>query len=492
MANTPVINVAGTDYNVIDYRCYFDGFSTNDNMFDKFATGVLRGEIHSRAGELVSAPGYCESDYIAVTPGVKYYQNYNRVYCTWYNSNKVYIGYSDYDTQNPQLPKTAPPNAAYGRFIWSLDSIDYCFVCAESDLVYQFPPVAMNFFELSTTKNMFDKNADGVIYNGYVSQWDVTEIISSDTFGDSAPIPVIVGHKYSTPVRNVFVLWLKADGTYAGKTTAEYFTENGYAEAPSEAATGRFVFEMSSVDSFYVYDITGVLIIPSKYLPDSKQQQNSSPWNGLIGVCFGTSITYRSQTTGGYLDFLPYLSGVTFDNQGIGSGTILLREEYPALDILAKVKSYSGYSGKRVCILEGFVNDWYHNYDKLGTWQDTTETTVCGCVRSALNYILSQNANITVFLVLDHYGRNYGGTDCRSTALNQGGKTQYEWYEEISKVAESLGVPVIRLYAISGISENTPQYLLDNIHPSSPLGARQTAYSIWEEMKRYYPNQIAE
>ena len=491
MANTPVINVAGTDYNVIDHRCYFDGISTLDNLFNKFADGVLRDEIHSRSGELVSAPGYCESDYITVTPGTVYMQNNNRVYCTWYNSSKVYVGYSDYNDQNPNAGKTAPAGAAYGRFIFLLNEIDNAFVCQADKVIYQIPPVATTFFELSTTKNLFDKNADGVIVGGYISQWDVTLIQPSDVYGDSAPIQVTPGHRYTTPVRNVFVVWLKTDGTSAGVTSASDFTTNGYAQAPANAATGRFIFVMDTVDSFYVHDLSGTMIIPSRYLDDPKTADDDvNPWDGLGGVCFGTSLAYRSQTTGGFLNFLPALSGVSFDNQGIGSGVILGSSQEPNYDILAKVKAYTGYTGKRVCLLEGFINDWYQG-KTLGTWQDTAETTVCGCVRSAINYILSQNADITVFLVLDHYGQSYGGADCSSTAENSNDITQYEYWNEIAKVAESLGIPVIPLYKISGISENTPQYLIDNIHPST-LGAKQTAYAIWEVMKGYYPNQVAD
>ena len=183
------------------------------------------------------------------------------------------------------------------------------------------------------------------------------------------------------------------------------------------------------------------------------------------------------------MQYLPGLSGMTFDNQGIGSARI-------KGNMLAAIKAYNNWSDKDVCTLEGFVNDHGYEGPNLGTWKDTTESTVCGCVRVALNYMLAQNPNMTVFLILDHYGKNYNGVDSSSTAVNTAGDTLYEFQEEIAKVAESLGIPVIKLYEISQISENRPQYLMDNIHPTD-LGARQTAYAIWYEMKRYHPNQVA-
>jgi len=209
---------------------------------------------------------------------------------------------------------------------------------------------------------------------------------------------------------------------------------------------------------------------------------DANPFDGLSGVAFGTSLTYRAQTTGGYLQYLTDMIGITFDNQGIGSS-------YIYGNMLTAIKGYTGYAGKRVCLLEGFVNDWYYN-KTLGTWRDTTETSVCGCVRSALNYMLSKNANLTIFLILDPYGRNYSNIDCSTTAINGAGLTQYEYYEEIAKVAESLGIPVIKEYAESQISENTPQYLVDNIHPTA-LGAKQSANCIWSVMRGHIPNAIS-
>lgn len=199
-------------------------------------------------------------------------------------------------------------------------------------------------------------------------------------------------------------------------------------------------------------------------------------YTDIPAVAFGTSLTYRSQTTGGYLQYLPSLSNAVFDNQGIGSSTILEYGELP--NMLAAIKAYASYASKDIVIIEGFVNDWYYNGASLGTWQDTAETSVCGCLRSAINYVLTQNPYATVFLVLDHYGSGITA----SAALNNAGETQLEFYEELAKVAESLGVYVIKLYAESGINEKTTQYLIDNIHPSA-AGALQTALTIWNGMK---------
>lgn len=245
--------------------------------------------------------------------------------------------------------------------------------------------------------------------------------------------------------------------------------------APTEGIV--FLFYNSTETLEYTYLPKKSIMLEAKNIIGL--DTDDSQFIGLDGVAFGTSLTYRSQTTGGYLSTLEMLSGISFDNQGIGSSFILG-------NMLTAIKGYTGYTGKRICTLEGFVNDWYNN-NPLGTWKDANETTVCGCVRSALNYILSQNDDLTVFLILDHYGRLYSGVDCSTTAKNASDLTQFEYYSEIAKVAKSLGIPVIAEYEISGISENTPQYLLDNIHCNS-LGANQSACAIWYQMKQHPVN----
>lgn len=80
----------------------------------------------------------------------------------------------------------------------------------------------------------------------------------------------------------------------------------------------------------------------------------------------------------------------------------------------------------------------------------------------------------------------YDGSSTASTYTNTSGLTQYEYYEEIAKVADSLGVPVIKEYELSGMNEYTPDYFIDNIHPSA-LGAQQSANTIYSVMKNIIP-----
>lgn len=339
---------------------------------------------------------------------------------------------------------------------------------------------------ITKTKNLCDINDENFVSGGYYNDQGV--YVEAPTLCQSGFIPVIPGENYTSDYHNAYVLWYDSSHEFVYKTDTSVFMENGYVTAPSNAVYAKFIDLVANIATFQVekgttptaYEAFG-LFLDSKYI-----RQGNVEYDGLNGVAFGTSLTYRAQTTGGYLQYLPALSGIQFDNQGIGGATIL---QYESLgNILAAIKSYTSYANKDICIIEGFVNDWVQNHDKLGEWTDNDETTVCGCVRSAITYILTQNPDITLFLVLDHYGKySEGYGNCSSTVKNQSDITQYEYYEEIAKVAESLGIHVVKEYAESGISELTPQYILDNIHPTA-LGAEQSANIIWRAISQWIPN----
>lgn len=329
-------------------------------------------------------------------------------------------------------------------------------------------------------------NRNGYKYPTGIYRMDTYNTVSSQIFFSDTSISIVttssaLWKRVNTGdvINNIILIegisyygaFLSKDGTVREKITSGSFTvpKDGFIcvfNSPTTPQTATYV----PVNRF-------------KLMPgDIIGSEAESEYDGLQAVAFGTSLTYRSETTGGYLDYLPSLSGMVIDNQGIGSGKI-------KMDILNRIRSYTGYSGKRVAILEGFCNDFGYNAASLGVYTDNTDATVCGCVRQALTYILTQNRDITIFLVLDHYGQDYNDVNSSSTAVNSAGMTQYQYYNEIEKIAESLGIIVIPLYKISGMNENTPQYFIDNIHPST-LGAMQTAYAIWAAMKQHYPNRV--
>ena len=171
-----------------------------------------------------------------------------------------------------------------------------------------------------------------------------------------------------------------------------------------------------------------------------------SPYKGLSCVAFGTSLTERDL---GYRPYLAELLGMTIDNQGVGSA-FWYTWNHGTSNILDNVQAYASYSDKNVCIIEGCTNDWSGNRT-LGTYKDTGTSTVCGCLYNMISHIYTQNANIQIIVIFDHFGRNYNSTDRSATAVNSDGKTQMDYYEECAKLCELYGIPCIKTYAESSI-----------------------------------------
>lgn len=464
-------------------------FINTENLFDpSAATGT---GYYDRNNDFVTGSTTRSSGLISVLPTHNYASSTfseRAGYVLFYKTPTKFYGFQNYTRGTAYI--TIPDGVYYMRIGFVENTVSTVMINegTEAATYKAYNPVISEQYIPAPTYiqgasiNLFDATSPDIPTNGYYSRTNT--LTTSATVRSTGYIPVDEYHSYSfTHSYNGFVLWY--DSTKSFQSYTDFSSSMVYVIAPIGAKYARFMFLLTEITSYMVNEGTTL----QSYVPYSREMlsENYLPngYCGLQGVAFGTSLTYRSQTTGGYLQYLPSLSGIYFDNQGVGSATILAHSGNP--DMKDTITAYTGWSGKRVCILEGFVNDWYYNGASLGTWKDTGTTTVCGCVRYALNYILTQNSNLTVFLVLDHFGKGITA----ATEVNAAGDTQMEFYQEIEKVALSMGVRVIREYELSEISELTQQYLLDNIHMNE-LGSQQSANAIWSGMKTTYPNAVSE
>ena len=213
--------------------------------------------------------------------------------------------------------------------------------------------------------------------------------------------------------------------------------------------------------------------------------EKSNPLKGLKGVAFGTSLTARADinTYTGYLTYLRSMLLCQIDNQGIGGAYWFAPTGNESLNICKSVEDYTGYADKDFAIIEGCVNDWYGGR-VLGTYNASVDAlSVCGRLHKMIDHIYTQNPNIQIYVILDHYGKVNGEYDCSSTSVRND-KTQFDFYTELEKVCAFWGIPVIREYAISNIGKYGEQYLVDQIH-CNELGAKQSATLIAKEMIRF-------
>ena len=447
------------------------------NLFNKEDPDVTTNGYYDRTNSFVSSATLGSTGYIRVFQGYEYYTNLEAgFFVLWFTDDKTFIKFSDVSGANVKF--TVPVNAVYMRCLFRTANIDsYAVKC---DMIFTIKSAVSPFAENLRSEygilnlhdsdnvaiaNLFNKEDPDVTTNGYYDR--TNSFVSSATLGSTGYIRVFQGYEYYTNLEaGFFVLWFTDDKTFI--KFSDVSGANVKFTVPVNAVYMRCLFKTANINSYAV-----------KCDMISAIKSAVGPFAGKSGVAFGTSLTYRAATTGGYLQFLPALLDATVENKGLGNSTILDNGSNPKM--MDVITGYNGYASKDFAILEGFVNDWYNNAASLGTWKDTDTTTVCGCVRTAIQYILTQNPSITLILVIDPIGRSASGVDCSSLATRNG-LTQTEFYDEIAKVADTLGIPTVRVDRNSGMSELTPYMYIDNIHPNAE-GAEQTANTIWNVMK---------
>ena len=451
------------------------------NLFNRYSQGITFDGYYDESGTYHSETNTIQSDYIPVEQFKYYTSDFPNAYVLWYDLNKNFL----YKTSTADFQTNgyvqAPANAFYAKFM-TIRSHEAFWQISEGKTLppyFEYGLFVNDDMTLDRFKshNLVNKADPDFIVDGYVDE-SGTEHTESGTF-QTGYIHVEAGSYYITSQPDAgYILWYDADKTFIEKTTtATVISLKGIVQAPATAAYARFFFTSWRIGKAQVNK--GKILHP--YMPYSEIPFEKTDYYGKNAVAFGTSLTYRAATvSNGYLNDLCGMLQMNVDNQGQGNGCIMQYSDLP--NILTKITNYSGFASKDVCLLEGFVNDWY-NRNTLGTYLDTTTETVCGCVRTALNTILTANKNITIILILDHYGR----LECADNA-NRNDKYQYEYYEEIAKVAESMGIPVVKEYANSKMNRFTDRYIIDDIH-CTQIGCYESALTIYQQMKNIAINK---
>lgn len=237
---------------------------------------------------------------------------------------------------------------------------------------------------------------------------------------------------------------------------------------------------------------------------DTIKESVENVWEGKKWVAFGTSITdnysqnsyitqgdHAGEHTGKYVPYLLDMSKLSeslFVNRGIAGGSINGH-------ILYYIRYYTGDEADADLItIEGAVNDFARSIP-LGNVGDTVpytdsllpdstaEGTFAGACYQAFTTALSNAPNAVVVLFTETTGKDHTGYGNYSqTRKNDLDLTQWDYIDMTIKVAEFVGLPVIKCGQDSMINAQNPQYIADHIHHTY-LGGYQYARTIWSKLK---------
>lgn len=225
-------------------------------------------------------------------------------------------------------------------------------------------------------------------------------------------------------------------------------------------------------------------------------------WNNKAWYAFGTSISDTTFPmpydlggyTGKYPPYLAALSGLIHSNYAIGGSRISDSATADRNTVVQQLQN-TDLTGADLITIDGLVNDWTHS-TPIGTFDDTTDSTIYGALYLCVNEIASQNPNATIVLFTDSTGKRWttpGGTEHPAHVAyydkNSLGLYQSDYIQAMKKFAEHVGILCIDSGEISQINSLHPQYLQDQIHHSA-LGGEQFANAIWSILKNIKPNAV--
>jgi lysophospholipase L1-like esterase len=199
----------------------------------------------------------------------------------------------------------------------------------------------------------------------------------------------------------------------------------------------------------------------------------------------GDSITEGAGTTARefrFTDVFQSISGAEVYNYGIG-GTRIARQikpsSNPRFDLCFLDRSEEMVEGADVVVVFGGTNDFGHGDAPLGCFDDRSEYTFYGAMHSLINRLVTRYPDATVVFMTPLHRTS------ESVTVNEIGQptVRMKYYvDAIREVCEYYSVPVLDLYASSGLQPAIPvikeRFMPDGLHPNN-AGAKIIAERLY-------------
>ena len=205
-----------------------------------------------------------------------------------------------------------------------------------------------------------------------------------------------------------------------------------------------------------------------------KETSMSNQWKGKTWYAYGTSMTSTKQ--GKYVPVVAELSGMSVVNYGIPGGS-LTPDGYGKGNVKQAVMTLEdGKQNADLITLEVLPNEGAI----MGNIYDTDDLSFCGCFNQCLRY-LQENTKAQIVVII-MVGSN---THTPETLHEKRGIPQFEFAEQIERVARLNSVPVINVFAEGGFGYarvKARDYQVDNIHLND-VGGKNVGNFVWSKLK---------
>lgn len=286
-------------------------------------------------------------------------------------------------------------------------------------------------FETSTAVNKYNKDA---VQAGYWSTSDGVTLVSNDNFrACETYIPVIGGTTYktwwvngSTVEENSwnYVAWYDSSKTFISGTSIT----TSSVTAPSNASFVRFTAQKNKHQTFMALasDVTPTEYIPYNVIRTITLNQNiiipqlaglSALKNVKIDVIGDSWSAINDTASVKYTDLLMSVDGadvnvVAYSGAGFHKPTSANKPFY--------TQALSVRSTADIVLVFGSFNDVSDIVDgtEIGQVTDTETTTICGCINTTINNIVSLNPSAKIVFVTPGAWRGYNANNDNNNVNN--------------------------------------------------------------------------
>lgn len=187
-------------------------------------------------------------------------------------------------------------------------------------------------------------------------------------------------------------------------------------------------------------------------------------------ITFGVGVAHPENR---FVDRVARMAGLAAArNYGI-SGTRLARQKKPSdnanfdRDFCSRVAEMDPDAD--VIVVFGGTNDYGHGDAPIGTFDDRTPDTFYGACHTLMRSLIEKYPEAMIVFMTPLHRALDTHLDCKGRALS-------DYVDMIREVARYYALPVLDLFAVSGIQPNVPvireKYCPDGLHPNDAGNAR--------------------
>lgn len=334
------------------------------------------------------------------------------------------------------------------------------------------------------------------LFPGYAQSANGT-LTTSQSFRRTDYLPVNPGENYYIPIKATQPgCYFNSEKQYI---SAISLSAKNITTVPSNASymIVNFTYPLDSAISIYLYDKTGNpakefaaytlyknVLDRSQELVPSTVKQNGH-WFGKKGAALGDSMTEGAGATHPWTYYFANKIGCTMQNIGQAGSRISSAYTDSSDTTTPFTERYTQINNDTdFIIVIGGTNDFGlgnvadGSGVPLGSLGDTTDTTFYGSVYYLIQKIRESYPNAELFFGTPMHRSNENNTVNNTTLL--------QFVDAIREVCETLSVPLIDLYKMSGICAKTKQNLFSDTIHLNDKGYEREADVIAGFLNNYY------